>query len=68
MTTCAYNFIPIDILEATTIASLAEHHLPTAGGLLDQSSWFLDFWSAFRNDVAKLEAEELERIRNRSRV
>jgi len=35
--------------------------LPCAVGLLDQSSWFLDLWTALHNEQNKLDAERMER-------
>jgi len=35
--------------------------LPMAGGLLDQSAWFLDLWAAMTNEQNKIDAERMER-------
>jgi hypothetical protein len=31
--------------------------LPVSGGLLDQSNWFMQLWSALDSDHAKLDSE-----------
>lgn len=35
--------------------------LPVAGGLLDQSAWFLDLMTTLHNEQNKLDAEQAER-------
>jgi hypothetical protein len=42
------------------MASLADKHLPTAGGMLDQSSWFIDLWISLQNDSNKIESERIK--------
>jgi len=36
--------------------------LPSAGGLLDQSAWFLDLMSAVNNEQNKIDSERLKGI------
>jgi hypothetical protein len=47
--------------EAIRAASVADHHLPKDGGIMDQSAWFIDAWIAFTNEKAKLENEQAKR-------
>lgn len=45
---------------------MADRHLPTAGGLLDQSAWFIDLWQTMNSEQALIDAERIERL-NRGR-
>lgn len=51
----------------TTAINLAGYaskgHLPVAGGLLDQSAWFVDVWSTLESDQSRIDAEQAERRR-----
>ena len=42
-------------------ASLADKHLPQAGGLLDQSAWFLELWVALQNEQTRIEKERQDK-------
>lgn len=50
--------------EAANVAgSCRDGVLPVAGGLVDQSAWFIDVWQAMRSEHNRLEQEELERLK-----
>jgi hypothetical protein len=46
LTTCGKKFVDPYLARAVNMASHAEKgFLPVAGGLLDQSAWFVSLWS-----------------------
>jgi hypothetical protein len=54
--------IGVRIAGAVNLASWANKvHLPLAGGVLDQDAWFMSAWSAFENDVSKIEEDKRSR-------
>lgn len=56
LTSCARKQVPRDVWETLTYCEWAEKgHLPVAGGVLDQSRWFIDAWLFVANEKAKLE-------------
>ena len=53
------------MIEAINTASLCGGGiLPVAGGLMDQSDWFLNLWQSLKSDEARIDAERTERISN----
>lgn len=61
LTECARKYIK-PIMRAANIGWTSEKgFLPMAGGLLDQSAWFLEMMNALTNDQNKLDAEAMER-------
>lgn len=64
LTQCGIEYVGPEIWEAIRAASVAEHHLPKAGGTMDQSKWFVDVWIAFSNEKSKLESEQLRKSMN----
>jgi hypothetical protein len=52
----------VKVSGAVNLASWANKgHLPKAGGILDQDAWFMSAWTAFENDISKI--EEMKRDR-----
>ena len=51
-----------DLAAAINLVSLAEHALPVAGGLLDQSAWFVSLWQTLDSEMAKISNERMDRI------
>jgi hypothetical protein len=39
--------------------------MPVAGGLLDQSSWFIDLWTRLESEINAVQNEQHERAMNR---
>lgn len=64
LTECARKYVSEEIWSGLKYASVAEHHLPKAGGTADQSAWFLDLWITYTNEKSKLEIERLEKASN----
>lgn len=62
---CPRTYVGNELTEAINVASLCgEGVLPVAGGLLDQSSWFLSLWQSLKSEESKIEAEQMERASN----
>jgi hypothetical protein len=61
LTTCGHKYVGGEIIKAINLASLADRHLPSAGGLLDQSAWFLDLLTMFQGEQNRIDAERIER-------
>lgn len=51
------------LLRAIRMADLMKQGLPpVAGGVLDQSAWFVSFYEVFRSEQNRAEAEAYRRI------
>jgi len=62
---CPRKVIGWEMTQTINLAGYAtKGFLPVNGGILDQSSWFVDVWSTLENDQAKIDQERSER-RNR---
>jgi len=55
-----------DIVDAVNLSQLADSHLPTAGGVLDQSAWWVECWLAFRSDSNQIESDKIRREQMRN--
>ena len=59
------------VQEIVTAVNLCGHadkgHLPVAGGILDQSAWFISFWERFSSEVARIDRERIEKQKRRGR-
>jgi hypothetical protein len=64
LTECPRKFTQ-EIVDAVNMAQLAKHHLPSPGGLLDQSAWWMDCWMSLQSDLNQIEADKQERERRR---
>jgi hypothetical protein len=51
-----------EMITAVNLATYAEDKgiLPTSGGMLDQSSWFISLWSAMSNEQASIDRQRME--------
>jgi len=48
--------------DAINVAAMCDKGmLPVAGGIADQSAWFLSLWQQLTNDQNKIDAERIER-------
>ena len=55
------DFVGWELMDAIRIIGLCgDGVLPIAGGLLDQSAWFVDVWQLLRSDEAKFQAEAMK--------
>jgi hypothetical protein len=50
------------MIRAINLAAAADRHLPQAGGLLDQSAWFVDLWTMLQSEQNKIDADRIERL------
>jgi hypothetical protein len=57
---CGRNYIGSEILQAINLAAMADRHLPQAGGVLDQSAWFIEVWNALTNEQNRIDAERIK--------
>ena len=65
LTQCPKRFTA-DVVEEVNLAQLADSHLPTAGGVLDQSAWWVECWLAFRSDSNQIESDKIRREQMRN--
>lgn len=60
---CPRKFVGQEMTEAINIAGLCGNGtLPVAGGLLNQSAWFLSLWQSLKSEVARIENERAENV------
>jgi hypothetical protein len=64
ITQCPQQFIGQDLLSDIQVITASEHHLPVAGGLLDQSAWWFELRETLRREENRVKDEQSER-RNR---
>ena len=63
LTGCPKEMIDRGLLRAIRMANLMKQGLPpVAGGVLDQSAWFVSFYEVFRSEQNRAEAEAYRRI------
>ena len=64
---CPRKSVGWEMTQAINLASYASKgFLPVAGGILDQSAWFVDVWTTLDGEQNKIDAEMAER-RNRGK-
>lgn len=60
---CPRQFVGYKVTEAVNIAALCgKGTFPEAGGLLDQSAWFISLYQSLTAEQNKIEREQQERI------
>jgi len=58
---CSREYVGDDLVYAINIAGLCSDGIfPTTGGLMDQSSWFIELWQQLRADENRIEADRME--------
>jgi hypothetical protein len=62
LTICGRKFVDGEMIRAINLAAAADRHLPQAGGLLDQSAWFVDLWTMLQSEQNKIDADRIERM------
>lgn len=68
LTDCPRSFVGSELSGAVNLASFAaKGGLPVAGGLLDQANWFFSLWQSLEAEQNSVEAEQIERIKNRGK-
>ena len=59
---CPLENVGPELIEAINLAGMCgQSDWPIAGGLLDQSSWFLDLKRRLDSETNKIEAEDAEK-------
>ena len=61
LTQCGRKYTA-DLITAVNLATYAEDKgiLPVAGGMLDQSAWFVSLWSALSNEQVSIDRDRIE--------
>lgn len=60
---CPRKYIGAEITEAVNVASLCGNGiLPVAGGLMDQSAWFVNVWNQLQHDQNEIESDLAEKL------
>lgn len=67
LTTCPRKYVT-EVVDAVNLAQLAESHLPVAGGVMEQCSWWVDLWMTFKGDMNQIEVDKSERERSKWRM
>ncbi len=62
LTSCGRKFVGGEMVRAINLANMADRHLPAAGGLLEQSAWFVDLWQTMGSEQALIDADRIERL------
>lgn len=63
LTQCPSKYIGQELISDIQIVTASEHHLPVAGGLLDQSAWWFELRQALKAEENAI-IEEREKRRN----
>jgi len=63
VTECPSQFIGQDLIADIRVVTASEHHLPVAGGLLDQSAWWFELKTLLSVEENRVQ-EEQEKRRN----
>lgn len=61
VTECPMKFIGSELADQIQIVGMSEYHLPVAGGLLDQSGWFIELKTALASEERLIEEEKNKR-------
>jgi hypothetical protein len=60
-TECPTRFVGPELIEDIRIVGASEHHLPSAGGLLDQSAWWFELQSLLKSEETLVQDEQSKR-------
>ncbi len=58
---CPSKFIGNDLIQDISVVSACEHHLPVAGGLLDQSAWWFELRGLLKSEENRVQEEQAKR-------
>jgi hypothetical protein len=58
---CPSQFIGQDLIQDIRIVTASEHHLPVAGGLLDQSAWWFTLREILKREESVIQDEQAKR-------
>lgn len=61
---CAKRYVDDGLVRAINMATRCESgYMPSSGGLLEQSAWFLDLWSMLNSEQNKIDAERMSKYK-----
>jgi hypothetical protein len=58
---CPSKFIGTELIQDISVVSASEHHLPVAGGLLDQSAWWFELRGLLKSEENRVQEEQAKR-------
>lgn len=58
VTECPSRYIGQDLIDDIRIVAASDHHLPVAGGLLDQSAWWFSLRSLLQAEEQQVRDEQ----------
>ena len=58
---CPSKYIGHELISDIQVVSASEHHLPVAGGLLDQSAWWFDLRALLKSEENRVQEEQAKR-------
>lgn len=58
---CPSKFIGQALIADIGVVTASEHHLPCAGGMLDQSAWWFELRQNLRSEESKIQDEQNKR-------
>jgi len=61
LTQCPSKYIGRELIGDIQVITSSEHHLPVAGGVLDQSAWWFELSETLRREEARIEQERSKR-------
>jgi hypothetical protein len=61
LTQCPSKFIGQELISDIQVVTASEHHLPVAGGLLDQSAWWFELRQLLKAEENRVQDEQQNR-------
>ena len=58
---CPARFIGSELIQDIQVISSSEHHLPVAGGILDQSAWWFELKETLRREERRVQEDQQRR-------
>jgi len=58
---CPAKYIGSELIQDIQVVSACEHHLPVAGGVLDQSAWWFELRETLRREERRIQDEQQQR-------
>ena len=58
---CPSKYIGAELIQDISVVSACEHHLPVAGGLLDQSAWWFELRGLLKSEENRVQEEQAKR-------
>ena len=58
---CPAKFIGSELIQDIQVVSACEHHLPVAGGLLDQSAWWFELRQLLKSEENRIQDDQAKR-------